>query len=85
MYKIILSTILCFLSVVCLNADDAELPLITVFGTATTEITPDLMIWITNIKNKGADLEVVAEEHAKIVKSVLKNLERTGSIKVGRE
>ncbi len=52
-------------------ADEIQLPHITVYGTATTEVTPDLMIWSVKVENKGLALESVASEHTKMVKGVL--------------
>ena len=51
---------------------------VTVSGTATTEVTPDLMVWHLAVKNKNAQLPAVAEEHSKAVAQVLDFLTRTG-------
>ncbi len=44
---------------------------ITVSGTATTKITPDVMNWNLQVKNKEPNLEKAAETHASAVKTVL--------------
>src|SRR6266481_4837507 len=46
-------------------ADEIQLPHITVYGTATTEVVPDQMIWSVKVQNKGAVLETVASDHTK--------------------
>lgn len=58
-------------------AGDLDLPHITVFGTATTIVTPDRMVWHITVQNKGGNLQDVAEQHSTIVKSVLKFLRET--------
>ena len=55
-------------------AHDTALPNVTVYGTATTEVTPDLMNWHLTVTNKGKDLAPVADNHSGIVASVLKLL-----------
>ena len=59
-------------------ADDMDLPRITVFGTATTMVTPDTLIWNLTVKNIDMDLEDAAEEHTEIVKKVLSILKKRG-------
>jgi len=54
-----------------LLADDIQLPHISVFGTAVIEVVPDEMVWSVAVRNQNAKLEGVAEEHAKVVASVL--------------
>ncbi|HNO77480.1 MAG TPA: SIMPL domain-containing protein [Phycisphaerae bacterium] len=60
------------------RADDDALPKVTVYGTATTEVTPDLMNWHLTITNKGKDLAPVADNHHRIVAGVLKLLKDSG-------
>jgi len=52
-------------------ADEIQLPHITVFGTATTEIVPNEMLWSVEVRNKNMNLESAAMEHGKVVQSVL--------------
>src|SRR6266436_4802932 len=52
-------------------ADDIQLPHITVYGTATTEVVPDQMIWSVRVQNRGAVLETVASDHAKNLQGTL--------------
>lgn len=56
-------------------ADDIDLPHITVFGTAITKVTPDVMYWSLSVRNKAGDLHDVAKQHTKIVSQVLRFLE----------
>ncbi len=44
---------------------------ITVSGTATTKITPDVMNWNLQVKNKDPNLNKAAETHTSAVKTVL--------------
>jgi len=52
-------------------AEETQLPHITVYGTATTEVAPDEMIWNVEVRNKNLALETAAAEHGKTVQSVL--------------
>ncbi|MBN2317603.1 MAG: SIMPL domain-containing protein [Acidobacteria bacterium] len=60
------------------SADDPDLPQIAVFGTATTMVTPDTLVWSLNVKNIDLDLEDAADEHNKLVKKVLSTLKKRG-------
>lgn len=60
------------------RAQETTLPNVTVYGTATTEVTPDQMNWSLTITNKGADLSRVADAHNKIVAKVLTLLKDNG-------
>ncbi|GJM25836.1 MAG: hypothetical protein DHS20C16_22510 [Phycisphaerae bacterium] len=60
------------------QAGDNSLPNVTVYGTATTEVTPDLMNWHLTITNKGKDLAPVADNHSGFVASVLKLVKDNG-------
>jgi uncharacterized protein YggE len=53
------------------SAADSDLPHVTVFGTATTEVVPDQMIWSVTAKNKAPLLQDAAEEHTSTVQQVL--------------
>ncbi len=44
---------------------------ITVSGTATTEVTPDMMSWNLQVKNQNQNLEKAAETHSAAVRTVL--------------
>ena len=65
------------LAVTSVSADGVQLPHISVYGTAVTEVVPDEMIWSLKIENKGGDLEAVAREHGKQVEAVLKFLKES--------
>lgn len=51
--------------------DETQLPHITVFGTAKTDVVPDQMIWSLKVENKGFELGSVASDHTKMVEAVL--------------
>lgn len=55
-------------------AENNDLPHVTVFGTATTEVVPDQTIWSLNVRNKASMLQDAAREHAAIVQQVLQLL-----------
>ncbi len=78
MYKIITSIIIVFVLVIPVNADEIELPHVTVHGTSTIKIVPDKMIWNAKISNTGEQLDWVAEEHTKIVVETIKFLKEAG-------
>ncbi len=61
-----------------LSAAENELPGVTVFGTATTQVTPDQMVWRFMAHNRGAKLSAVAEQHTKLVQQVLSLLKEHG-------
>ncbi len=69
---IIISAVL----VLSVFADEPPFPRITVFGTATTEVTPDQMVWSVRVENKGPALGGVAGEHTKAVQRVLDFLKK---------
>ena len=48
-----------------------------VFGTATTEVVPDPMLWSLRVETKGASLDSVAAEHSSTVESVLEFLKKS--------
>jgi uncharacterized protein len=55
---------------VAARSADVELPHITVYGTATTQVVPDQMLWSLTVRNQGSTLPTVAEQHATIVRQV---------------
>jgi len=61
-----------------LSAAENELPGVTVFGTATTQVTPDQMVWRLVAENTGPKLPSVAEFHTKLVQQVLRFLREHG-------
>src|SRR6266404_1717568 len=58
-------------------ADETPTPRVTVYGTATTEVVPDQMLWSLRVENKGRVLEAVASEHTKRVQKVLEFLKQS--------
>lgn len=60
---------MCVLAVLSspLFAEEGDLPRVTVYGTAITEVVPDQMIWLVGVSNKGPALDQVAQKHAGIV------------------
>jgi uncharacterized protein YggE len=71
MKKLIASTIGCILMISAGFAQETQPPHVTVYGTATTEVAPDQMVWSLKIENHGLKLDVIAAEHPKIVQAVL--------------
>ena len=61
MIKKLLPITALFLLCGTLSANDMDLPRITVFGTATTMVAPDILSWNLTVKNIGLDLENVAD------------------------
>jgi len=61
-----------------LRAGDADPPRIVVYGTATTMVKPDQMLWQLTVSNQGSDLPIVAKAHATIVEGVLALLRDNG-------
>ena len=58
-------------------AEETQVPRITVFGTATTEVVPDQMVWSLKVETKGPVLETLAGEHMKIVQAALEFLRKS--------
>ena len=61
-----------------LPAADDKLPGVTVYGTATVKVTPDLMVWNLTVYNRGLKLPAVAEQHATLVQQTLSFLKQRG-------
>lgn len=57
------------------DGDGIDLPHVTVFGTAITKVTPDIMIWYLSVISKGRELQDVAGQHTKTIARVLRFLE----------
>src|SRR5262245_61715875 len=73
----ILLALLATLAVSAVFADEVPPPHITVFGTATTDVVPDEMIWSLRAENKGPALESLASEHMKVVQTALDFLKKS--------
>lgn len=58
------------------HAASFDVPHISVYGTATTDIVPDLMEWQVNVRTTGKTVPTVAEAHDKNVALVLAFLKR---------
>jgi hypothetical protein len=71
MKKFIASSIIGFCIASAALAEDKEPPHVTVFGTATTEVVPDQMLWSVRVQTRGLKLDAVAQEHDKNVQNVL--------------
>ena len=69
--KAILLAIAVLVKPMASSAADVALPHVTVYGTATTEVTPDLMNWRLKVRNQEAGLEKVAQAHSASVKLIL--------------
>ena len=59
-------------------AADQPVPHVSVFGTATKEVAPDLLRWNLRVSNKGGNLKQVAEKHAGLVSELLRVLKEKG-------
>ena len=75
-------TLPCLLCLLCLSlvmsshAAETTTRQVTVTGTATKDVTPNLMHWRLKINNQDADLKTVAESHSAFVKGVLDYLKK---------
>jgi uncharacterized protein len=76
--KIMIATVGTLALATVLSAAENELPGVTVFGTATTQVTPDRMVWNIIVYNRGPKLPSVAEQQAKLVQQVLSFLKQHG-------
>lgn len=56
-------------------------PHVTVYGTATQEVTPDEMIWALKVTNRGPGIAGLAKQHSNIVLSVLSFIGEMGVVK----
>ena len=78
-------TLPCLLCLLCLSlvmsshAAETTTRQVTVIGTATKDVTPNLMHWRLKISNQDADLKTVAESHSAFVKGVLDYLKKQQS------
>lgn len=75
--KKILWTII-FILVLNMSAWAEDKPHVTVHGTATIEVTPDEMLWSLKVTNKAPSIEGLAEQHSKIILSVLSFIGKAG-------
>jgi uncharacterized protein YggE len=77
--KSLLAACLVFsLAIISAGADEIQLPHITVYGTATTEVVPDEMVWLVEVRNKSLTPEAAAVDHGKTVQAVLSLLKASG-------
>jgi uncharacterized protein YggE len=60
------------------SAAEIELPHVSVFGTAVTEVQPDLLRWRVSIACRGLDVTAVADEHTSDVAAALAFLKQQG-------
>ncbi len=58
------------------SAESDELPHVSVFGTATTQVQPDLLRWSLSVDRVGAEVAEVADAHAADVAAVLEFLKQ---------
>jgi len=59
-------------------AGEFSQPYISVFGSAKTEVVPDVMRWSLKVDNKGQDLSAVSKTHTDIVKNVISAVRNQG-------
>jgi uncharacterized protein len=69
--KTIVSVVVGVFAATTAYAEETQLPHIAVYGTATTEVVPDQMVWSVAVRNKNMVLESAASEHGKTVQTVL--------------
>ena len=69
--KTVCFVLIAFIGLANAIAAELQLPHVTVYGTATTEVVPDQLHWAIRVKIQGPELEDVAKQHAKAVESVL--------------
>lgn len=73
------------LSVFCIqscNNNGSETRKIVIYGTAEKEVQPDKMDWLVTVNNKNDSLDVVAEEHNKIVTQIINFLKANAAEKI---
>lgn len=69
---ITVALILCITVVV--NAEEIQVPHVSVYGTSEIQVVPDEMHWSLEVKTKGNEVGQAAEAHDKKVEAVLKFL-----------
>lgn len=60
------------------SAADIDSPRIAVYGTATTEAVPDVMLWYVAVKTEAPGLKQAADDHTKHLAAVLEVLRQHG-------
>jgi uncharacterized protein YggE len=65
------------ISALCAFGGESQIPHITVYGTATTEVIPNQMKWFLRVENRGPGLDSVATEHTAAVSLVLGLLKKS--------
>jgi uncharacterized protein len=76
--KLFAAVLFILAGVVCAAAADDPLPHVSVFGTATTQVAPDQMVWHLTVQYKAGKLSSVADQQNKTVQQVLAFLKQTG-------
>lgn len=74
--RLVMMGLVVFSSGLLAQSKETQLPHVSVVGTASEKVTPDVMDWQLRVESKGADLKAVAEEHTKtsaVVLAILKS------------
>jgi uncharacterized protein len=71
MYKTMVAMTGILLLGAAVHADEIQLPHVTVYGTATTEVIPDRMIWTVSVTTIGPSVAEIAGQHVQAVSQVL--------------
>lgn len=61
-----------------LDANEGNVPFITVYGEAKEMVTPDQMSWYLVVRNRGKSLTILAKEHSAINKKLSSFLLKSG-------
>ncbi len=77
MKRVIPSALFTAMLALSVYADETAPPHVTVYGTATTEVVPDQMVWSLRVENKGPALQAVASDHTKSVRKALEFLKQS--------
>src|ERR1700683_4433941 len=76
--KKIMLVLLAVATAIPASAAEIQLPHVTVYGTATAEVTPDKLVWSVKVQNKGPALDIVAGEHNKMVQATMQLIKDAG-------
>ena len=75
---ILIFLVLFFVGLASVQAEDIEIPHVTVFGTAEKKVVPDKMLWNVQVMNKDQMLEDVTKKHIDTVEKVTALLNKEG-------
>jgi uncharacterized protein YggE len=70
--------VLLFLATLSAGAREDTVPAVTVFGTAITQVKPDLLRWRLTVTNRAPDVATVSEQHTAYTAALLRLLSEKG-------